>query len=151
MRKALPADIPKLVTLMTEFYSEASYLLNQQRAAEAFAAILADDRLGGVWIIEADSEDVGHVVVTLCFSMEFGGLIAFVDDLFVRAPFRRSGLGKAALEVVRAFCVERGVRAIQVETGSENVAAQATYRGAGFMKTDRDFLALRLADPTHVT
>src|SRR3954452_17144314 len=136
MRKALPADISRLVTLMTEFYSEASYLLNQQRAAEAFAAILADDRLGGVWIIEVDSQAVGHVVMTFCFSMEYGGLVAFVDDLFVRAPFRRSGLGKAALEVVRAFCVERGVRAIQVETGPDNLAAQATYRRAGFTKTD---------------
>jgi len=59
---------------MVEFYAEAAYPLNHRRAAEAFASLLADDRLGHVWFIQADSKDVGRVVVTLCFSMEYGGV-----------------------------------------------------------------------------
>jgi hypothetical protein len=58
--------------------------------------------------------------------MEYGGVIAFVDDLFVRPPFRRAGLATAALAQVRNFCMEQGVRALFVETGRDNVAAQAT-------------------------
>ena len=150
MRKALPNDIQRLVAFMAEFYAEGGYPLNRRRATEAFAALLADDRLGHVWLIQSDSLDVGHVVLTLCFSVEYGGLIAFVDDLFVQAPFRRAGLGTAALAGVRDFCAERGVRALFVETGPDNAAAQAVYRRAGFVNTDRQLLALRLADPTHV-
>ena len=100
--------------------------------------------------IQSGAQAVGHVVVTLCFSMEYGGLIAFVDDLFVQKAFRRAGLGRAALEEVRDFCASHGVRAIQVETGHDNAAALAVYRRAGFVNTDRLLLALRLADPTHV-
>jgi len=150
LRKASLDDVPQLVALMAEFYAEGGYPLNYRRAAEGFAALLADERLGHVWFIQADSKDVGHVVVTLCFSMEYGGLIAFVDDLFVRREFRRAGLGTAALAEARTFCTKRGVRAIFVETGRENVAAQAVYRRVGFVNTDRQLLALRLADPTHV-
>ena len=150
MRKASSEDIQRLVTLMAEFYAEGSYPLNHRRAAEAFTALLADERLGQVWFIQADSQDVGHVVVTLCFSMEYGGLIAFVDDLFVQRAFRRAGLGTAALTEVQAFCAKRGVRAILVETGRDNAAAQAVYRRVGFVNTDRQLLALRLADPTHI-
>jgi len=150
MRTASPADIPQLVALMAEFYAEADYPLNRVRAAEAFAALLADDRLGHVWLIEKDSKAVGHLVVTLCFSMEYGGLIAFVDDLFVRRPFRRLGLGVAALEEARIFCASRGLRAMLVETGHDNEAAQAVYRRAGFAPVDRLHLTIRLADPTHV-
>ena len=150
MRKASPEDVHQLVVLMAEFYAEAAYPLNHRRAAEAFAALLADERLGQVWFIQADSQDVGHVVVTLCFSMEYGGLIAFVDDLFVQRAFRRAGLGTAALAEVQDFCTKRGVRAMLVETGPDNMAAQAVYRRAGFVNTDRHLLALRLADPTHV-
>jgi GNAT superfamily N-acetyltransferase len=83
-------------------------------------------------------------------SMEYGGIIAFVDDLFVQRPFRRAGLGAAALAEVRDFCASRGVRAIFVETGQDNVAAQAVYRRAGFVNTDRQLLMLKLAEPTHV-
>jgi GNAT superfamily N-acetyltransferase len=134
---------------MAEFYAEASYPLNHRRAAEAFATLLADDRLGHVWLIQADSQDVGHVVVTFCHSMEYGGLIAFVDDLFIQKPFRHAGLGTSALTEVRAFCANRGVRAIYVETGRDNTAALALYRRMGFVDTDRLLLSLRRASPTH--
>ena len=135
---------------MAEFYAEGGYPLNHRRATEAFTALLADERLGHVWLIQADSQDVGHVVVTLCFSMEYGGPIAFVDDLFVQRSFRRAGLGAAALAEVRHFCANRGVRAIFVETGQEIAAAQSVYRRAGFVNTARQLLMLKLAAPTHV-
>jgi GNAT superfamily N-acetyltransferase len=127
---------------MAEFYAEEDYPLNHQRAAEAFAALLAYDGLGQVWFIQLGIQDVGHVIVTLCFSMEYGG--------FVQRAFRRAGLGAAALEEVRTFCVSRGVRAIHVETGHDNAAALAAYRRVGFVNTERQLLALKLADPTHV-
>jgi GNAT superfamily N-acetyltransferase len=149
MKKASKTDVQQLVTMMGEFYAEGGYSLNHQRATEAFSTLLADDRLGGVWLLQADGQAAGYVVLTLCYSMEYGGINAFVDDLFVRPPFRRSGLGTAALTEVRAFCAGRGVRAIHVETGRDNAAAQAVYRRAGFKQTDRQLLALRLAAPTH--
>lgn len=146
MRSAGAEDIPLLVALMTEFYSEAGTPLDSSRAAAAFAALLADNRLGRVWVIQADKKDAGYVVVTFSYSMEFGGPNAFLDDLFIRAPFRGAGLGTAALQQVRAFCVERGVRALHLETGRDNAAAQALYRRAGFKVTDRQLLTLVLAE-----
>jgi GNAT superfamily N-acetyltransferase len=149
MRKASRDDVPRLVALMAEFYAEGAYPLNHGRAADAFAALLADERLGHVWLIQSGLEDVGHVVVTLCFSMEYGGLIALLDDLFIQKAFRRAGLGTAALVEVRAFCANLGVRAVHVETGQDNAAAQGLYRRVGFVNTERQLLALRLADATH--
>ncbi len=48
MRQADRDDIPKLVTLMSEFYSESGYALNHVVAESAFSAILSDERLGYV-------------------------------------------------------------------------------------------------------
>src|SRR5262245_4391616 len=114
MRKASPDDVQQLVAMMEEFYAEGGYPLNHRRATDAFTALIADERLGYVFFIQADGRDVGYVVVTLCYSMEYGGPNAFVDDLFVRKPFRGAGLGTAALTEARAFCAKRGVRAIHV-------------------------------------
>jgi GNAT superfamily N-acetyltransferase len=149
MRKASSDDVQQLVTMMDEFYAEGGYPLNHQRATEAFATLLADDRLGSVWFIQADGQNVGYVVLTLCYSMEYGGSSAFVDDLFVRLAFRRAGLATAALTEMRDFCTKRGVRAIHVETGRDNAAGQTLYRRVGFKQTDRQLLTLRLANPTH--
>jgi GNAT superfamily N-acetyltransferase len=149
MRKASSNDVQQLVTMMDEFYAEGGYPLNRRRATEAFTALLANERLGFVLFIQAGAQDVGYVVVTLCYSMEYGGPNAFVDDLFVRKPFRGAGLGKAALAEVQSLCAKQGVRAIHVETGRDNAAAQAVYRRAGFAHTDRQLLTLKLAGATH--
>ena len=146
MRPAALADIPLLVALMTEFYSESATPLDATRAAEAFDALLADDRLGKVWLIQAGDDDVGYAVVTFSYSMEFGGRNGFLDDLFIQRAFRGAGLGTEALAEVRAFCLERGVRALHLETGRDNGAAQALYRRAGFKITDRQLLTLVLSD-----
>ena len=148
MRASL-IDVPQLVTMMAEFYSDSPYTLNPRRATDAFTALLADERLGHVWFIQSNSVDVGYVVVTLCHSMTFGGMAAMVDDFFIQQSFRGAGLGKAAMEEVRSYYASHGVRAIHVETGRDNAAALAVYRRAGFADTNLMHLTLGLAEPTH--
>lgn len=146
MRQAGIEDVALLVKLMSEFYDEAGTPLEAARAAEAFATLLADARLGKAFLIQAQNEEVGYVVITFSYSMEFGGRTAFVDDLFIREQFRGRGLGTAALNKVREYCAEQSVRALHLETGRDNVAAHALYRRAGFKITDRQLLTLVLSE-----
>jgi len=151
MRRATPGDIPLLVDLMAEFYAEADYALDRARAAGAFTAILADERLGYVWIIQAENHDVGHIVLTLKYAMEYSGLIACLDDLYVKPDWRNRGLSTKALIEVRNFCKQAGIRALTVEVGHNNGPAQKVYRRVGFAEAaDRQLLALPLAAPTHI-
>ena len=151
MREALPEDIPTLLTLMSDFYAESGYELDRAVAERAFAAVLADDRLGHVWLIDDGPKDVGYVVLTLRFGMEYGGLIGCVDDLFVIPQSRNKGLSTAALIQVRDFCESSGIRAMTVEVGFSNGPAQAVYRRVGLVDAPgRQLLALALARPTHI-
>jgi len=108
-------DIPVLVDLMQEFYAEADYPLDRDWAATSFSTLLQDDSRGAVWIVFHDSEPAGYIVLTIRFSMEYGGLEAFIDDLFVRPPYRCRGLGRAALNALFDECELRKVLAIHVE------------------------------------
>jgi ribosomal protein S18 acetylase RimI-like enzyme len=146
MRLATHADIERLLALMAEFYAESGYHLDIARAAVAFEALLSEERLGRVWLLEAGPVAAGYLVLTLGFSMEYGGLDAFVDDLYVRPQHRGKGLGTRVLEEVRAYCAASGVRALHLEVGHENAVAKALYRKAGFEETNRQLLTLRLAD-----
>lgn len=149
MRKASLADVPLLVEMMAEFYSDSPYTLNTRRALDGFTTLLGDERLGFVWVIQSETLDVGYVVLTLCHTMTFGGLIAVVDDFFIRPAFRGAGLGNAAMAEVRTHCVNRGIRGIHVETGRDNAVALAVYRHAGFVERDHVHLEMSLAEPTH--
>jgi GNAT superfamily N-acetyltransferase len=132
---------------MHQFYAEEDYALSQEKAARAFEALLDDSRLGQVWVIEHDGHPAGFVVLTVGFSMEYGGLRGFVDDFYVAPQYRRRGLGHAALEEVKRACRRRGVRLLLVETGPDNDAARNAYRSVGFEDSDRCLLVLPLADP----
>jgi len=151
MRRAGTNDIPLLVGLMADFYAEGGYVLDHERAASAFAAVLADERLGYVWIIEGEHRDVGHVVLTLKYAMEYAGLVACLDDLYVKPEWRNKGFSTAALIEIRTFCQSAGIRALTVEVGHNNRPAQTVYRRIGFAEaTGRQLLALALAPPAHI-
>lgn len=144
IRLATPADVPLLVDLMDEFYAESHVPLDRHEADAAFAHLLGDRSRGAVWLLTAGHEAAGYVVLTVGFSMEYGGLDAFVDDLFVRPAFRRKGFGRAALATLLADCECRGVRAVHLEVGRDNHSAKALYGRLGFRDNDRQLLTVRL-------
>lgn len=151
MRLARMDDVDALMDLMAEFYAESGYVLERARAEAAFRDVIADSRLGFVWLIEADGLRAGHLVLTLRYAMEYGGPIACLDDLYVRPSFRNRGLSTNAVRDAIEFCRARGIRAMTVEAGGGNDAAQKVYRRAGFLiLPDRQILALPLMEPTHV-
>ena len=169
MREAGQADVAELTGLMRAFYAESGFVLDEQQAAAGFMALLADTRLGRVWLIEqgpgpAVGEEVaaapdeppspppaaGYIVLSFAFAMEYAGMAAVVDDFYVRPEARGEGLGKAALAAARRACDDLGVRAMRVEVGVDNLVAQAVYRSAGFAALpDHSLMVAPLAPPAH--
>lgn len=151
MRQALPQDIPQLVSLMTEFYAEAGYTVNRPLVTGAFESILRDERLGSIWLIQSEEKNVGYLVLTLRYGMEYSGLIACLDDLYVTPSSRNKGLATAALIAVRKFCEIKGIKALTVEVSHNNKPANTVYYRVGFTKAvDRQLLSLSLGAPSHV-
>lgn len=149
VRQATPADRDLLVAMMAEFYAEAGYPVDRERAMRVFGDLLEDDRLGHAWILGADDEPAGYVAVTFGYSIEYGGRDAFLDDLYLRPAFRGRGLGRMAVQVAREYCESRAVRAMHLEVDRANATAQRLYRSAGFADPDRQLLTLRLRAPLH--
>jgi GNAT superfamily N-acetyltransferase len=142
-------DIAALGALMVEFYAEAELSLTRTAAERTFQALLAAPAQGGAWLLESDGQPAGFVVLTVSFSMEYGGLRGFVDDFFVARRYRRRGLGGLALQAVKSECTRRGVRALLVETGPGNRDALSVYRRAGFGDTEHQLLKIELSPGVH--
>jgi GNAT superfamily N-acetyltransferase len=56
----------------------------------------------------------------------------WLEDLYVREPARRGGLGRALVEAAVARARERGCRRIELDVNEDNEAAQALYLACGF-------------------
>jgi ribosomal protein S18 acetylase RimI-like enzyme len=144
IRIADERDINQLMNLMAAFYAESSYPFDSAKASTAFEALLPNDSLGQCWLIECNSVPIGYIAVTYTFSLEYFGHTAFIEDLYVLPKYRNRGLGRRALEVAEAECRKRGILALHLEVGTENVVGNHLYESFGFSATERNLLNKRL-------
>jgi GNAT superfamily N-acetyltransferase len=64
--------------------------------------------------------------------------IYILNDLFVAATQRKSGMGTALLEKAKAFCIEQKARGLALETARDN-PAQFLYERLGWKKDSHCF------------
>lgn len=65
-----------------------------------------------------------------------------LNDLYVDAGARRSGVGHALLEAAAAFARADGAAGIALETAQDNAAARALYRAAGWQEDTSQWYSL---------
>jgi ribosomal protein S18 acetylase RimI-like enzyme len=136
-RLAKSGDLDALLALQRTYYTEVGYAFDPARARAALATLLADPALGAVWIAEDAGAAVAYAVLTLGYSLEYGGRDAFLDELYVAPAQRRRGLARAALAALEAGARAAGVRELHLEVEQELAGARALYRRAGFADHDR--------------
>jgi ribosomal protein S18 acetylase RimI-like enzyme len=123
--------------MMAQLYAQDRIPFNADRARAALLALMDEPRFGFAWIIELALEPAGYVIVTLGYSLEYGGQDAFVDELFVLPDYRGRGAGSTAVEFAADHCRTVGVHAIHLEVDHDNPRAQALYRRLGFNEHER--------------
>jgi GNAT superfamily N-acetyltransferase len=132
-----PADVDRVVDMMTQLYAQSSSPFDAVRARRATEALLMEPEFGGVWMIDCDGAPAGYIVMVLGYSLEFGGQFGLLDELFVAENFRGMGLGKQAVAFAGEQCRARGWQALRLEVGQKNLRAQSLYSRSGFHMHDR--------------
>ena len=139
------ADEAVVRELMTEFYAHEGLDFDEARTLGAFRALAADPNLGRVWIFRVDGEAVGYLAVTVCYSLEFAGRYALVDELYVREAFRGRGIATRALELAAEVCREMDLSALRLEVDVWNTRARDLYRRLGFTLQERHMMSRWIA------
>jgi GNAT superfamily N-acetyltransferase len=143
-RTATPADAAALLAMVGEFHPLMGISFDPAGTGAAVDELLRDPALGRAWLIESGAELVGYAVVVFDHSLEFRGRLGVLDELYVREAHRGRGVGATALRFVESACRGLGLRALTLEVGRDNLAAQAAYARAGFRARNSDYLFKRL-------
>ncbi len=112
----------------------------------AVYALAKGDPFARAWLLRAktdtgaDSAVVGYVVLTLGFSIEYGGRDGFMDELYVVPDARGRGVGTAAVRLVMDEARKLGFKALHLEVMPGNERALELYRRHGFTDTRRHLL-----------
>jgi GNAT superfamily N-acetyltransferase len=136
-RPATEEDVDALLQLQAHFYSGEGYPFDRVRAGEAIVRLLREPERGRIWVAMQSNLAVGYLILTFGYSIEFGGIDALVDELYLEPGARGLGLGKRALALAEATCVQLGIRSIHLAVERRNTSAHEMYRKSGFKDHDR--------------
>jgi GNAT superfamily N-acetyltransferase len=131
---------------MRGLYAQDRLPWRERQARAALRGLLRDGRRGRAWLVEAGGATAGYLFVTLGWSLEYLGLDAFVDEIYLAPAWRGRGVGMAAIRLAQAACRRLGVRALHLEVERRNRRARRFYHRAGFVDHDR-YLLTRLLAP----
>lgn len=142
---AAPSDIDLVLRFMRDLYEhDGSIAFNDTRARAAVERLISCPDHGRLWVIIESERPVGYAALTLGYSLEFCGVDAFLDEIYVSSEARNRGIGTTALRFIESKCLELGVRALHLEVERGNVRAQAFYRRSGFVDHDCYLLTKRI-------
>jgi GNAT superfamily N-acetyltransferase len=109
--------------------------LNQPSAEEMgsiFLEALAMPEYIQIFIAELNGEIVGYANTWTVYSIWSGGKALTVDDLYVAALYRKSGIGKSIMEYLTRYAEKHGYKRIQLHAEPENHKAHALYKKLKF-------------------
>jgi len=130
-------DLARTIGLMREFYQTTQMRFDEEVARTALRKTLLDPSLGSVYLVTLEKDVIGYFVLTFCFSLEFHGKFALLDEIYVREAYRRQKIGESIVGFCENISRKVGVHALRLETGHENEIAQNLYRKMGFSQEMR--------------
>ncbi len=140
---ATPADASKTLALIAAFHAEYGLDMTDEARAAALAPLLAGSPHGAVWLFGPTMAPTGYVIITFGWSMEMGGMDAFVDELYIRPPVRKRGIASEVLSAIAGSLRDVGVKALHLEVDRDDEATQRLYSRAHFKMRDRYALMTR--------
>jgi len=137
------ADADLLVELARAFHDEEGHPLTVAGQA-ALRQLAQGEPFARTWLVRQGGETLGYVIITLGFSVEYGGRDGFIDDLYLVPGARGRGLGRELLNFALARAAELGIRTLHLEVEADNERANHLYRAAGFAETGRRLMRMAL-------
>jgi ribosomal protein S18 acetylase RimI-like enzyme len=142
---AKPDHLEQILPLVTAFHTEAGIKSDDASRRAGVAPLLDGIPHGCAYMIGPPRAPIGYIVITFCWSVEFGGLDSSIDELFIRPGVRRRGIASEALIALPRALAGAGLRAMTLEVDTTNAKALALYRRAGFSLHDNyAFMSKRL-------
>jgi GNAT superfamily N-acetyltransferase len=136
--RAEPHEAEIVAQLLVEFRNHLGVDWPSDNAFLAGVERLIEDR-GAEYLLGAPNEDAppsGVCQMRFRYGIWWAAEDCLIEDLFVRADARNSGLGRALVEAAAARARERGCRRVELDVNDANASAMHLYESIGFSAQD---------------
>jgi ribosomal protein S18 acetylase RimI-like enzyme len=138
------SQIDSIVSMMQDFYAIDNYPIHIEESKQLFETFIANPNLGKAWLIYNDEEVIGYVILTFIFSFEYKGILAFLDELYIKKEHQGKGFGKLAVQFIQQESSQLNVKMLYLEVEQHNENAQKLYLAHDFEVHNRKILKHKL-------
>ncbi|MFO1462045.1 MAG: GNAT family N-acetyltransferase [Verrucomicrobiota bacterium] len=150
-RQASMEDLTGLFPIIREFYQYFGFVWDDDAKKALLRRIIGDPKLGRIWLAESEAGFAGYALVAFYFSLEFDGLAALLDELYVSPRYRGRGVGEQLLTETSRALVDQGARVLRLEVDRRYPSAAKLYARLGFVPDGRETWTKRLPSPPFFT
>jgi len=137
-------DISTITHMMQDFYAIDNYPIDIEESKKLFQEFITNENLGKSWLIYSEKEIVGYIILTFIFSFEYGGKIAFIDELFIKETERGKGFGKEAIQFIQREVPKLSLKLLYLEVEPHNENAQKLYLAHDFELHNRKLMKYKI-------
>jgi GNAT superfamily N-acetyltransferase len=126
-------DLPELLPLLRGYCDFYEVSPSDEALLALSRALIADPEREGVQLIARapDGTAVGFATVYWTWQTLNAGRLAIMNDLFIAADARGSGLADRLIAACRERAAEHGASELAWQTAKDNLRAQAVYERVG--------------------
>jgi GNAT superfamily N-acetyltransferase len=129
-------DTQEVFNMMRVFYDSPALIHKSSDAVlkRDIEDCLSDMPFVEAYVLEESGELVGYSMVSKNYTTEYGGLCIWIEDLYIKEPFRNKGYATKFF----TFLEKQYPQAVRfkLEVEQENTVAIATYKKNGYAVSD---------------
>ncbi len=128
-----PSDEAELHRMVAQFYAEdaAGGPINREKVKRTIAVLGKPSFAGTILMAEGEAGLLGYAIIIHYWSNEFGGWLAFLDELFIDQAYREQGLGTRFIQYIMHEYREQ-IIGVGLEVEPNNTRALQLYERLGF-------------------
>jgi GNAT superfamily N-acetyltransferase len=142
--RAAPADRDAVCNLLRAQFEEHGIELPDDLVSAGLDGHFTDSTRGAVLAAWSETAMVGFAILATTWTVEHGGRVVWLEELYVLPSMRNAGVGTQLLEHALASAREMGCLAVDLEVDVEHARAENLYTRAGFRRLPRNRWALSL-------
>lgn len=137
IRKIQPKDRDAFIALGREFYCSKAVLspIPEENFAHTFDEVLSGSPYADALMVECDGQTAGYAILALTWSNEVGGMVVWLEELYISPKFQGRGLGKEFFAYVEEQYAQKALR-FRLEVTEDNTGAIRLYNKLGYQDFD---------------
>ncbi len=137
IREIKAKDKDVFVNMARDFYKSEAVIseIPTQNILNTFDEVTSNSPYAKAYIIEHGGEIAGYALIGITYSNEAGGLVVWVEEIFIKENFRGLGLGSEFLSYVEDEFSDKAKR-FRLEISHGNDAAPRLYERKGYHQLD---------------